>query len=344
MQYLYDEETSSLALNDIKFFSARRGMAVGVLTGRKEEKPVALLTSDGGAHWSPTPLKEAGVTLFFLNDSLGWMVTAKGLWVTNEAGRNWRKFRNTPKGMFRVWFLNEKRGFAVGTQKSLWETKDGGEQWTPVAAAAQPETAPANTWYTWLFFTDPNNGIVSGWSEPPKKDADPLPDWMEPDKAVRNVETPHLSITMQTRDAGRKWSVDTTSMFGRVTRIRFGPFGMGLALIEFAHSFAWPSEVYRINSYNGESERAYRDKNRAITDAWVGPSGGGYLAGIEVPGELHSASLPGKVKILRSADLNRWTEMAVDYRAVASRVTLALVDDNNVWAATDTGMILKLVP
>ena len=34
--------------------------------------------------------------------------------------------------------------------------------------------------------------------------------------------------------------------------------------------------------------------------------------------------------------------MDVDYRAVARRAYLAAPDAANVWAATDTGMILKL--
>ena len=33
--------------------------------------------------------------------------------------------------------------------------------------------------------------------------------------------------------------------------------------------------------------------------------------------------------------------MAVDYRAVANRVVLAVVDEKNMWMATDGGMILK---
>jgi hypothetical protein len=35
--------------------------------------------------------------------------------------------------------------------------------------------------------------------------------------------------------------------------------------------------------------------------------------------------------------------MPVDYRAVAHSVLLTGPDENHVWAATDTGMILKLV-
>src|SRR5260370_1173880 len=50
--------------------------------GGGRPKYTALVTSDGGTHWSLTPLKEYPRSIFFLNDSLGWMVTMNGLWFT----------------------------------------------------------------------------------------------------------------------------------------------------------------------------------------------------------------------------------------------------------------------
>ena len=73
-------------------------------------------------------------------------------------------------------------------------------------------------------------------------------------------------------------------------------------------------------------------------------SGTGYLAGVEVLGQLRTAGVPGKLKIMCSTDLAKWTEMDVDYRAVANRATLSVADDRNLWVATDTGIILKLGP
>jgi hypothetical protein len=52
--------------------------------------------------------------------------------------------------------------------------------------------------------------------------------------------------------------------------------------------------------------------------------------------------VPGKVQVLRTSDFSVWTEMAVDYKAVANRAMLAVVDERNLWLATDNGMILKL--
>jgi hypothetical protein len=40
--------------------------------------------------------------------------------------------------------------------------------------------------------------------------------------------------------------------------------------------------------------------------------------------------------------MSSWSEMAVDYRAVARRAILAGADEQNLWLATDSGMILKL--
>jgi hypothetical protein len=48
------------------------------------------------------------------------------------------------------------------------------------------------------------------------------------------------------------------------------------------------------------------------------------------------------VKILESADFTTWTEMDVDYRASATGVRFAAFDPENIWAISDTGVILKL--
>ena len=54
--------------------------------------------------------------------------------------------------------------------------------------------------------------------------------------------------------------------------------------------------------------------------------------------------VPGKVQVLMSKDYIVWNEMPVDYRAEAHRVILAAPDEDDMWMATDTGMILRLAP
>src|SRR5450432_1963340 len=91
VQYFYDKDKSSLIVNDLQFASPSRGVAVGVIVEGHRQEPVAVVTSDGGAHWDTVALKETPVSLFFLNENFGWMVTEKGVSETTEAGRNWRK-------------------------------------------------------------------------------------------------------------------------------------------------------------------------------------------------------------------------------------------------------------
>ena len=91
MQYLYDQMKSTLSIDDFQCPSASHGVAVGVIEEGTSRKPVAVVTSDGGAHWQLRPLKEEPFSLFFLNDNLGWMVTEKGLWRTGDAGKSWTK-------------------------------------------------------------------------------------------------------------------------------------------------------------------------------------------------------------------------------------------------------------
>jgi hypothetical protein len=94
---------------------------------------------------------------------------------------------------------------------------------------------------------------------------------------------------------------------------------------------------------SGGQKRLYREKNHRVTDlAIAAPKGPIYLGGVESFGDLRNLPIPRKVKIVRSLDGLQWTDMEVDYHAVARRVILASAGGDDIWAATDTGMILKL--
>ena len=142
MQYFYDEDKATFHIVDLQFPSALRGLAVGTIVEGTHQKPTQVLTSDGGAHWQTSPLEEPPVSLYFLNESLGWMVTTKGLWQTTEAGKNWRKLPKPPSNVYRVYFTDEKTGYAAAAKKKVYQTHDGGQHWDEVAAAA-------GAWWLW---------------------------------------------------------------------------------------------------------------------------------------------------------------------------------------------------
>jgi hypothetical protein len=342
VSYFYDKDTSSLVINDLQFPSPARGVAVGYLEEKGDSKAVSVTTDDGGAHWTVSKLKEVPISLFFLNDRLGWMVTPEGIWRTMDAGREWRGIPKSPKLLMKVYFLDESRGFAIGTHKLAYHTEDGGTTWAPIAAAAEPHTDPEYTVYNNITFVTAQTGLINGFSAPPRGADSSRADSQDPVDASTRREWPHLSIMLDTRDAGKTWNPSTASMFGRITRGSFLPDGRGLGLIEFTDTFKWPSEVHMIDGKTGRSSIVYNATDRAITDVLLLPSGTAYLAGVEVVGKLQHTPIPQRLKILKSDDLSAWQEMDVDYRATAVRAMLRAAGDGVMWVATDTGMILKL--
>ncbi len=341
VQYLYDEVKSSLSIVDLQFPSAMRGIAAGLITTDTRRKPVELMTADGGAHWQTAELPDDPVSLFFLNESIGWLVGAKNLYRTQEGGRGWVKLPKMPQLAERVYFADANKGWAACDNKSVLATTDGGAHWQPVALDTEPPGTPQTTAYRWIAFASANAGLVLGANVPPRRSR--FPDWMMPDSVVSQRETPHLGITLQTVDGGKTWKTSTVSMFGQFTRVRFSPveMGFGLALIEHLPSFQYPSEVALLEWRTGANRVLYRDKDVFVTDVWVSAAGTSYLAGLALSSRLYTV-VPQKVKVLKSDDLKTWTPIDVDYRAIANRVFLAGAGRDGLWLATNNGAILKL--
>ena len=233
----------------------------------------------------------------------------------------------------------------MGLQKSVYETRDGGRTWKPVTAAAQPNVNPAYSIYSRIAFADERWGLIAGGYAPPRprsaNEDDDAPDWMNPERALARRERPLMAIEIGTRDSGATWTPSTAPLIGSIAALRLAGRD-GLAVFAYADSFEWPAEVYRLDLGTGKSASVFKQKDRRVTDAALFRSGPAFLAAVEPPGRLRSAPVPGKVRILTSDDLNRWAEMPVDYRAVARTVILAGPDSMHLWAATDTGMILRL--
>ena len=339
LQYHYQQINSTLTINALSFPSATRGIACGSIADRRDNaRLIVLLTSDGGEHWSETPVKEACQSLFFLDDSIGWMVTEKGIWHTVESGRSWMKLPKGPVGMLRVWFLDNKHGYAAGLEKRVFETTDGGATWTLLPILKDVQGDLTYTTFGEIAFAG-KNGMISGWNIPPRPGG---PNWMEPESAKRR-QLPTYSVLLETTDAGKTWVKSEASVFGQVTRISMTPQGTALGLNEYKDAFDYPSEVYRIDLHSGKSESSFRAKDRAITDVRTfAGSTHGLIAGYEIAGTIYRSPIPGKLKVLTSADLENWEEMKVDYRAVAHSAIIAGPDEDHLWIATDTGMILKL--
>lgn len=355
VQYFFDELNKTFYIADLSFPSATHGIAVGSIeddSGGGKARYEAAVTDDGGAHWSMETLHDHPRSIFFLNESTGWMVGDEGIWISADSGHTWKRVGEQkrpdkklgptqPGGLItRLWFLDEQHGFATGLQKSMFETHDAGKSWKPVEEASTPSANPAYASYTQIYFEDAKHGIVAGGSRPPRPGDPHLPSWMEPERAMKRREVPTLTFMIETFDGGATWKVSTAPLFGSLIALRLMGTS-GLAVFSFAESFEWPSEVYRMDLANGKSIRTFRQKDRRVVDCALFKDRA-YLAAVEPPGKLNTLPIPGKVKILASGDLENWSEMDVDYKAVARTLVFAGPDASHQWAATDTGMILHL--
>jgi hypothetical protein len=237
--------------------------------------------------------------------------------------------------VLRVAFLDPQHGFAVGLRKSVYETKDGGKTWMAVAEAAVPTSNPAYSAYTQIGLTTGGRGLIVGGYTPPRRESLAVSSEQE----LTRRQVPTLMLELETLDGGAHWKSETAPLMGTLAHLSVNGLH-GLGVFAYADSFDWPSEVYHFDLRTGKSGSVFKQKDRRVTDALVDAEGRGFLAAVEPAGRLASSPVPGKVRILRSANLADWEEMRVNYKAVARNVMLAGPDREHVWAATDTGMIL----
>jgi hypothetical protein len=338
--YFHDDEKSSISIVQIDFLSASRGIAIGNVAqeGKSRPEPAALITADGGKTWTRSELPDTPVSLFCLDENDCWLVTPKGIYFSEEAGRAWTRI-SKEKPLTRVYFRDRQNGWAIGAERKLLQTSDGGKTWNDMQLQAELKTSEERTVFHEIAFLSPERAIIAGRVEPRREWQFPI--WMQAEPEFRR-ELPSLSIMVQSTDGGKSWTPSTSSMFGRISKIRNNPVqGYSLALVEFDAWFTYPSEVYRIDNKTGATQRVLRRQTIAVTDIAALKDGSVLVAGFEPPGTLARTPVPGRVRVLRSRDLSEWTEVPVDYRAEARDVTATVAPDGTAWFGTDTGMILR---
>jgi hypothetical protein len=341
IQFFYDKADSSLDIRDFQCPTAAHCIAAGAIDDKNgHSKGTVVSTIDGGKNWALSEVKEQPVSLFFLSETQGWMATEKGVWSTIDGGKSWKKLDGLKKGILQVYFVNPSHGYAIGFPKAVYETTNAGKSWTKLAIADRPPTVVQDTTYECISFNGPH-GIIVGNAPPPDSDETPL--WLNPAEARGHKERRSTLVVLETTDGGVNWDFYTASFYGKMTQLAMSKEDSGLAVVEYHNYYNLASRVYNVK-FKSSMASVFGEKDRAVTDAEWLPDGGGLIAAIEPPGATNQVPIPGKLKMLKSKDLKVWEEMAVDYRAVAQRATLAAPDADHLFVATDTGMILKLEP
>ncbi|MBI4889424.1 MAG: hypothetical protein HY821_02290 [Acidobacteria bacterium] len=345
IQRMMDADETEFRLQDMQFSSPERGIVLGMERKKERVEPQAWLTRDGGAAWTSLKLKDTPLSVFMLDESRGYMVGEDSLWYTSEGGLQWEKRKlpkdNRAKPMFRVFFTSEKHGWALGGGKVFHWTVDGGLTWRKVPESEALTIKDENTVWSWMSAMGPEVLAIVGLSAAPPRDASRFPDWMMPERALRRNLTPSTTLLGQSRDGGKTWKVTTASLFGRVARLRT----MGsraLVVYHYGDGIEFPSEVYEVSLATGKSVPFFRRKDAWVHDAVLLKDGGVILAAVEPPGRLRSSPIPGRLRIYYTPDSKLWFEMKVPYKATGRKVWISRADDDNIWAATDEGTILKL--
>lgn len=344
MQWMFDEDRRSALLADFDCTGGGSAAALLRIEGEGGGENITLVTRNGGSSWVQVPLKDRPVSLCAVDDSNLWLVGEKSLWYSAEGGLEWTK-RNLPprsgkRPVFRVYFLDEKCGWAFGAGKVIHRTGDGGLTWKPVPESEAIGLRDENTAFTWMVFPDRRRGLIAGFNSP-RRDEGPWPEWMAPAPARQPRLQPSTTIVGETHDGGEAWKFSFTSAFGRVMRVRASG-NRGLAISHYGENFEFPGEVYFLDFRTGASRPVFRRRDFWVHDGALLPDGSALLAAVQLPGLLRGAPIPGRLRIFHSTDLDRWYEMKVDYRAEGSRAILAAPSAEELWAATDTGCILRL--
>jgi hypothetical protein len=344
IQYSYDSDDATFAINDLRFITPQRGIASGALVSFKDgkAKPAGLITDDGGRTWTGIRMPDIGMSLSFPDAELGWMAGASGIWKTTSLGREWTKVKGA-HDLAAIAFAGREHGWAVGAQNAAYETLNGGKDWRRIELPVKGKNAVVD--YTAVAFADGSQGMIAGTERPgPAPPAGPhSPAFLE----LWAVQQSKL-VLLATLDGGKTWN-PATSGNGRVLQLRMTPAKKGLIAIE--STATRPGMPRGVSCWVGGV--AFTAANLPVvpdppitvmvTDLYLAEDGAMYLAGYEPPGKLAHTLIPGKLKVFRSAAGQKtWTELPVDYRAEARRAVFAPAA-NGLWLATDTGMILKLV-
>jgi len=339
IQFFYDKSGSTLSIQDLACPSITRCVAVGVIEDRKgHSKGTVVKSDDGGKNWNLSDFDEQPISLFFLNDALGWMATERGVWSTVDGARTWKKVDGLKKGILEVYFLNPQHGYAIGFPKAVYETGDGGKHWSKLDAAARPPTNPPDTVYECIAFQG-EHGIIAGSAKPAGTDETPA--WLDPSEARLHRERQSTLVVLETKDGGATWESSASSFYGRMSQVVMSKDGTALALFEYHNYYSVPSRLYKVK-FQTSMDAVFAERDRAVTDVVQLPDGSTVLAAVQPPGATNQVPIPGKLRMLRSNDLTTWNEVPADYKAVAQRAMLAAADSEHVWVATDTGMILAL--
>lgn len=139
----YDLPDSLLPVTFIDLFFPSRNTIIA-LVFKSSYSGYIIKSIDGGKHWnahysSPLRLND----IYFVNEQIGYGAGRTKhinnlyrdlIYKTIDGGMTWQlqldSLAPNAGGLFKIQFINENEGIALGYYNSIWRTSDGGEHWT----------------------------------------------------------------------------------------------------------------------------------------------------------------------------------------------------------------------
>ena len=285
------------------------------------------------------------------------MTASDGLWKSTDIGRSFKKI--STRRFAWVDFLDSQHGFAVGSDarqigfvqsetvmiplsatmprgspvertpeetrvptQQLMETMDGGVKWKVHPVSKEVKGAYFRT----IEFAG-QSGVVMGM-------------------IYRRVALPSaastsaVTVIAETGDGGRAWKVSHLNLPGQTRIYRAAPGGGGYALV-------WPGEgmareLYRIEAGQTGATRVFADPSLFANGLAVRGDASVWLATVVRRPGVAITPAGTEVKMLYSANGSDFKEIAVRPKVTANGVVITSAPGGTMWAATDTGIILKL--
>jgi photosystem II stability/assembly factor-like uncharacterized protein len=152
------------AANDIWFVSPSRGFLLGAHNS-------IFQSQDSGKTWSEIPGTAAYqklYVLFFVNQQYGFVMSARDLLLTRDAGASWSAKPlpavNAPTGVdgCAIFFTSPSTGYFGSNSNGLYKTTDTGNTWQKVFADAGPtQTFPYFSSYDTGFVVSAGGSVAS---------------------------------------------------------------------------------------------------------------------------------------------------------------------------------------
>jgi len=152
-------QNDSLSFSSVCAIDIQTGIVVGAFV-KGNWKGIILQTTNSGEAWVKNPLDTLGGinSIFFLNDSLGWIAVSSGIVLrTSDKGNNWTQI-STDLGtvLSHIQFITEDAGWvSFYGGRTLLNTLDGGVHW-------QPQFIDSNFSMYDFHFIDLNKSLTVG--------------------------------------------------------------------------------------------------------------------------------------------------------------------------------------